>query len=232
VTFLKLTYYSGCLLLLINLFNNPVHAATQLHKNIEKQILAELTQIHPSAIINIAFNLPNTQKKFLKCKNIQIPPITKIVSGGRFSLRLTCSNPSWATYITFKASIEYPVAVATKHIKKGQKITNTNMRFLLQDITSANRGYFTTPKNLLGQDAKRLIRSAEIISPYMLSPPILIDKGDSVIIQANTGGLSISTIGTALQTGKLGKQIRVKNNRSGKTIRAYVASKGIVTTNP
>ena len=232
MTFLKLTYYNGCLLLLISFFSHYGYAASLVHKNIEQEILTELSEFHPSAFINIVFNLPNTQKKFSKCESFQLSPIKKITSGGKFSLRFNCTSANWSTYITFQASISYSIAVAIKPITKGQKIGSNNVKFVLQDITKSTKGYFKSPENLFGQDAKRAIRSTEIITPYMLTPPVLINKGDSIMIQAGSGGLIISTIGTALQNGKKGKQIRVKNNRSGKTIRAYVSSRGLVTTRP
>ncbi|MCJ8297994.1 MAG: flagellar basal body P-ring formation protein FlgA [Pseudomonadales bacterium] len=232
MTFKKHTYYFGYLLLFVNAFNSFATAATSLHSEIENQILNDLFNIHPTASINIAFNLPKTQKKYANCKNFYLPTVKNIPPGGRISLRLTCKQPNWSTYISIKSSISYPVATAIMHINKGQKMTSDNIAFRLRDISKVNRGYFINPQHLLGKQAKRVIKSSTIISPYMLDEPLLIRRGDSVIIQAGGTGLKISTLGTALQDGKQGRQIRVKNDRSGKIIKAYVLSVGKVTIHP
>ncbi|EPJ50019.1 MAG: hypothetical protein OFPI_21290 [Osedax symbiont Rs2] len=232
MTFIKHTYYIGYLLLFVNVFNNSVAAATSLHSEIKNQILQDIFKIHPTASINIAFNLPKTQKKYTYCKNFSLPAVKKIPPGGRISIRLTCKQPNWSTYLSIKSSISYPVATAIMHINKGQKISSSNITFTLRDISKINRGYFTDPSHLLGKQSKRLIKSSTIISPYMLDEPVLIRKGDSVIIQAGSSGLNISTLGTALQNGKQGRQIRVKNDRSGKIIKAYVLAVGKVTIIP
>lgn len=231
MTLFKTTFYQIITLLSINLTLTVTiaNASTVLHQEIESRILADLSEIHPTANINIAFNLPNAQKKYSKCKNFNLPSINKISSGGRFSLRLTCKGPNWSTYITFIASITYPVAVSRMHIPKGQLINSGNIYFIPKNITKAYKGYFTTPEPLIGNIARRVIKKSTIISPYMLDSPVLITKNDSVMIAASNGGLTITTIGTALQSGKKGKQISVRNNRSGKIIRAYILSKGRVS---
>jgi flagella basal body P-ring formation protein FlgA len=207
-------------------------ASTSLYQQIEQQVLADLFNLHPAANINIAFNLPNTQKKFSKCNNFYLPKVKKLSSGGRLSLRLTCKQPNWSTYLTIKTSISYPVAIALVHINKGKKLKTQNVKFVSRDITKLNRGYFTSGEQVFGKEAKRSIKKDQAILPTSLIEATMILKGDSVMIQAQVGGLFISTLGTALQNGREGRQISVKNNRSGKIIRAYVSAIGIVTTTP
>ncbi|EPJ44624.1 MAG: hypothetical protein OFPII_33360 [Osedax symbiont Rs1] len=232
MTFLKFIIYNGCICLSISAFNVFAVNNTTLYQRIEHQILSDITKIHPNAIVNIAFNIPNTQKKHSKCKSFFLPAIKKISSGGRIALRLRCNKPNWSTYISVKTEIFYPVATALTHIKKGQALTTENISFVKTNIVKKNRGYFTSPEQIFGQEAKRVIQKSKTITPYLLTPPTLIHKGDSVLIQASSGDLRISTLGTALQKGKKGRQIRVKNNRSGKIIRAYVSTAGKVTISP
>jgi flagella basal body P-ring formation protein FlgA len=232
VTFFKRTFYCSALLITLSALNSLAIASDSIPKDIKTQILTDLTKIHPTANINIAFNLPNTQKKISKCRNFSLPPIKKISAGGRFSLRLSCKHPKWTTYITFKASIKYPVATAKAPITKGQKLTNNNIRFTMSDVTKIHRGYYISPEPLFGKVAKRVIKQLDIISPHMLDSPQLISKDDTVMITSHSSIMSVSTLGTALQNGKKGRQIRVRNNRSGKVIKAYVTAVGKVSTTP
>jgi len=229
VTFIKIAL-SG-LVLLLNVLPYTL-AASSLQHDIKQQIYNDLSNTYPKAIINIAFNSANTQKKEYICRNFKLPTIRKLPTGGRVSLRLTCMNPKWSTYISLKISISYPIATAKTHILKGESLNASNTYFLLTDITKLSRPYFSNPNTVFDKIAKRSIKQQQPLSPYMLDLPTLVSKGDSVIIKAGSSGYTISTLGTALQNGKKGRQIRVKNNRSGKVIKAYVTARGRVSTNP
>lgn len=232
MTFVKLFTRVIYSIIILNLFslNARGDIESPLFIEIKSIILADIANIHPSATINIAFNSTNRHKNYTKCEKFSLPKVKKVTSGGRLSLRLSCKEPMWSTYITLKVSIFYPIASAKLHINKGAKFSPLNIHFTQRDITKTYNGYFTTPEPLIGKIAKRVITRAQVISPSMLDSPVLINKNDSVIIQAGIAGLTISTLGTALQSGKEGRQIRVKNNRSGIIIRAYVTARGKVRT--
>ena len=230
MTFIKIVIL-GSLTFLLNTLAYPVIAAS-LSQEIKQQIHADLSKIYPKAIINIDFNQPNTNINNSKCREFKLSPVKTLPTGGRTSLRITCKHPKWSTYISLKISIIYLVASAKVPLFKGETLTVDNIHFQPTDITKLYRAYFTRPDTILGKVAKRTIKSQQVIGPHMLDLPTLITKGDSVIIEAGANGLTISTLGTALQSGKKGRQIRIKNIRSGKVIRAYVIAKGRVSTNP
>ncbi|NLJ86869.1 MAG: flagellar basal body P-ring formation protein FlgA [Firmicutes bacterium] len=59
--------------------------------------------------------------------------------------------------------------------------------------------------------------------------PIFVQAGDSVVIRAQSGTISVETLGIALQNGRLGDLIRVKNAASQREITARVVGDGIVS---
>ncbi len=63
----------------------------------------------------------------------------------------------------------------------------------------------------------------------MMLPADLINKGESIIIEAKKGALVVRTQGLALENGYQGQQIRVLNERSQKEIRARVVRRGVVS---
>lgn len=228
--FIKIFFCCSFISLLFALSSTAI--AASIYQEIKQQVQTDLIELYPNASINIDFISPNTHKKNLKCNNFNAPSLKKIPVGGRVSIRLTCKQPKWSTYLSLKISIYYIIATARSHILKGETLTVDNIYFQEADVTKLSRSYFSQPKSILGKAAKRNIKKHQPINPYMLVSPTLIMKGDSVIIEAGINNLNISTIGTALQNGIKGRQIRVKNNRSGRVIRAYVTSKGRVSTNP
>jgi flagella basal body P-ring formation protein FlgA len=64
----------------------------------------------------------------------------------------------------------------------------------------------------------------------MLAAAIVVLREDSVIIEVTRGSLTIRTSGTALRSGKKGEQIPVRNDKSGRVIKAFVISPGLVRT--
>jgi flagella basal body P-ring formation protein FlgA len=61
-----------------------------------------------------------------------------------------------------------------------------------------------------------------------LDAPLVIKRGDTVSMEANIGGITVKTSGTAISDGRIGQQIRVKNNQSARVINAKVIGSGQV----
>src|SRR5690606_20873548 len=58
--------------------------------------------------------------------------------------------------------------------------------------------------------------------------PLLVERGDNVVIRVAQGGIQASMRGVALQSGSLGEGILVRNLSSDKEITAWVVENGIV----
>ena len=61
-----------------------------------------------------------------------------------------------------------------------------------------------------------------------LSSPVLVKRGDAVMMVARREGIEVSTAGEALDAGAKGATIRVKNSTSGQTLRMRVVAPGTV----
>ena len=58
----------------------------------------------------------------------------------------------------------------------------------------------------------------------MVKEPIIIKRGDVVMIIAKAGALSVKSAGVAINDGRLGQQIQVKNKASKRIVVARVIS--------
>jgi flagella basal body P-ring formation protein FlgA len=79
-----------------------------------------------------------------------------------------------------------------------------------------------------GQASSRALRSGQPLQPRWLLAPILVRRGESVVILARTGGVEVQAAGEALEAGRLRDAVRVRNVTTGKVIRAHVIEAGIV----
>ncbi|NEP50997.1 MAG: flagellar basal body P-ring formation protein FlgA, partial [Moorea sp. SIO3C2] len=53
---------------------------------------------------------------------------------------------------------------------------------------------------------------------FYLEQPLLIKRGDSVVVTARTGTLTVKMPGTALMDGHRGEQISVRNKQSNRVV--------------
>ena len=65
-----------------------------------------------------------------------------------------------------------------------------------------------------------------------LDVPIAVERGSKVQIVARRGGVEITGVGEALSAGRIGSQVRVRNQSSGRIVHGWVTGPGRVSTSP
>jgi flagella basal body P-ring formation protein FlgA len=145
------------------------------------------------------------------------------------TVQVSCDGSNtWSFYVSTKVLKYSGVVVANKALSRGDSISLSDLRIETKEVSTLSNGYVTSKHDALGMIIKRSIRAGEALRQNSMSPPLLVDKGDQVMVTASTGKLSVSTHGIALADGRMGEQIRVKNLRSEKVIRARITDKGRV----
>ena len=111
------------------------------------------------------------------------------------------------------------VPISTMTIPRGAKLTADNVRFERRAISG--HLFEHAPDRVIDQTARRRIRQGEVIKSYdidpraAVAPPPLIKPRDMVRMSTGRGQLKVIVFaGEALQSGRLGDYIRVRNVRS------------------
>jgi len=230
VSFFRVTFLIGYITLFFSFFVQNALAAKDLQGYITSRLTEHFTAKIPNADITIVINSINDQVNLRKCSNFDFSLPTELPKGGRISLRVTCTSPDyWATYAVGKINAYAPIAVAAKAISKGSVVRANDIRFVRQNLSLLSQGFYTQPEEIIGLSARRHIANNAPITPQMMLPADLINKGESIIIEAKKGALVVRTQGLALENGHQGQQIRVLNERSQKEIRARVVRRGVVS---
>ena len=130
--------------------------------------------------------------------------------------------------ILFK--IVYPVrqAVAVTNITRGQAITvrNARIRVVMSETRTAQA--WTSP---VGMVAARPIQAGKVIRPSLVRSPaqvIVVHRNQRVTMRIDGLGFVVSAVGQALQDGRPGDLIRVRNTDSKRIVTARVAPDGTV----
>ncbi|MCF8473579.1 MAG: flagellar basal body P-ring formation chaperone FlgA [Emcibacter sp.] len=154
--------------------------------------------------------------------NKQTGRFTALISVPTGDDKFTSETVSGKTHlITF-------IPVLNKTILPGQQIT-------ARDITSASLPTGSVGQNII-RDKKQLIgmtpvRNLNADMPLRLSDleqPTIVTRGQLINILYQSGKISLSTIGKAIEKGGYGDVIRVMNNQTHKTIDAVIIGQGKV----
>ncbi|HDY64694.1 MAG TPA: flagellar basal body P-ring formation protein FlgA [Phycisphaerae bacterium] len=136
------------------------------------------------------------------------------------------------TEILFK--LVYPVrqTVATKEIRVGQIVTPDNAKIRTIHVESTPRSDWTSPYGML---AARIIPVGHVIRPRMVktkTSAIVVRRNQRVTMKIEGLGFKVTAMGQALQDGRAGERIKVRNIDSRRIVLAEVAFDGTVSPIP
>ncbi len=145
------------------------------------------------------------------------------------TIEMRCVEPSWQLYIPATIDIYGKVVIARTSIPKNTLLRSHHLELREQQINVSRYANYNAVGLVSGMRTKRSIRQGAVISPSNLEPPMLVARGDQVIISAESDVIAIQMKGEALNSGALGEQISVKNLSSNRVIRARVTERGKVS---
>lgn len=146
----------------------------------------------------------------------------------RFDVR--CEGPGgWDIPVTVKPDIYLPVLVANSPLERGQVVNADSITIKKLNVSSLRGEYVTEPNDVIGMTAKRRIRDRQPITLSQLESPLLVERGQRVLMIAAQNGVEARTMGEAMKKGRKGEIIKVKNEASGRVVSAIVSDSGVVT---
>ena len=213
----------------------PVFAAQSPNARIEQQLLDSVEKevkafVQPLANARYELSVRSLSRKTLTpCSQpLSITPVAKNrLPLGNVKRKVECLN-QWQVSGTVEVGVFIPVAHSVRPLSRGQSINKADIQLVEVSYAMLRGQYYLSADELTGRRLKRTVSGNKLISNSMLEPDFLVRKGDSVMIQAGSGGLQVSMPGIALGNGRIEDNIRVKNRSSGKTIDAVVVATGKV----
>lgn len=149
---------------------------------------------------------------------------------GRIPYLISCAEPAWEFRGRAEVSLRVPVATARRTIQRGEILDRSTVMLQTRDLAGIYGDFVTDTRMLYGKRARRAIRNGQEITLDQAEAPLLVERGDNVVIRVDQDGVRASMRGMALQSGSLGEGILVRNLSSNKEITAWVVEKGIVET--
>lgn len=164
------------------------------------------------------------------------------------NVRVRCQKPSWQLFVkvgfataakpeaapqTAKPAPPLPdfrqVVVAAVNMSAGQTLQRESLKLEHMDAEKVSKAYYLEMDGLEGQELMRALRAGEPIRVSDLRQATLVKRGDMVLMTVGTSKtFEISVKAEAMQDGKMGEQIKLRNTESGRTLAGIVTGKGTV----
>lgn len=183
--------------------------------------------------------------RYLNLASCKQMPLTSFQSKprqnfGKVTLKVRCAPAAnyedgtgtmnhWSLYITAEVQAFSDILITNQSIGRGQVISKSMIRFHRQQLNQITSGFIQQPEQVVGYVSKRFLSAGQIITQGVLAAPLLVTKGQEIVLSAKAGSVKVKTIGVAQSDGVLGQYISVLNKSTRQTVKAKIISAGQVS---
>lgn len=122
----------------------------------------------------------------------------------------------------YRVKLYADIVVAARPIQPEKPLTAADLRLEEREVGTKGDRYYTRIDELLGSVVSRPVNMGHALERVMVKSQVILQPGTLVTIVANVNGVEVKMEGTAMQPGREGAIIRVRNNSSRKFVRARV----------
>ena len=120
------------------------------------------------------------------------------------------------------------VWVPSRNIQKGEVIAPEMLKQISIRLNRVKPSFVTEKEQLVGKEAKKLLKEGKIVTDRDIGNQILIKKGDVVTVIYKTDKMQITAKVEALSDGGKGDKIELLNTKSQRTLFGNVVDKDTV----
>lgn len=147
--------------------------------------------------------------------------ITPGVQSFQLAVR-AAGKPFKTVWVRAEVRIFDNVMVTSRPLAHAETISPTDVRFERREVGTLHTRTFTRIEEVDALQAARAIKVNEILTPRMVQSPQVIRPRTLVTVVYETARLRVETRGQALDGGKVGEVIRIKNLSSGELLEGQV----------
>lgn len=173
----------------------------------------------------------------LRLPDCTTPIDSQLPVGARWSARtlvqLRCNgNARWSLLIPIDMESDVPVLVLRQAALRGSTPAAQDLREELRRVPGTSADYVNSPADLLRQHLRRAMAGGSVLTPADLEPDLLVHRGQTVSVLAETAGMSLRTEAIAMADARAGDRLRLQNRSSLKVFEGLVDNDGKVRVSP
>lgn len=150
-------------------------------------------------------------------------------TSGNTTVGVRCEGPvSWTLYVPVRIEVHGEVLVLSEPLPRGTVLQPSHLRLERQDVGRLSNGYLADPEAARDMVLRRALQAGTVLTPQMVEPPRLVQRGQRVLLLAETGSVAVRVEAEAMGDGALGDRVRVRNLSSRQIVEGQVLSRGVV----
>ena len=173
------------------------------------------------------------------------PTITPL-NGSWSTAELRCTDPVWQRGLRTRAALAVPlrdrsdetpdtpaplVVVLTRSLQAGDMITADDLA-LIPGSTQNARDIFTQIDQVIGRRLRTSLGVEQILLTRHLEPDWIVQSGTPIALQITAGPITVIASGEALEGGRVGDVIALRNLSSGQVVKGIVIGENSVALRP
>lgn len=207
----------------------PIENIAQIPTQVAQFLTDEYTKTQAVKVEVKVGNLDNRLRLARCSQSLSFGLKDALNNGGNVNVQVSCKGvSSWTILVPAQAKVYRSVAVAGRILQRGDVISASDITTDIKDVSEFRLGFALTPESIVGKEVKFTVNRGEVFRNSALDSPQVIKRGDTVTVEAAAGEIRVKTNATAITDGRIGQQIRVKNNQSARIINAKVVGAGLV----
>jgi len=139
------------------------------------------------------------------------------------------SNRDRSVYVPFRAVQKVKVYILTDSARKGDVLRAELVTIRETHFNGKKSVYPSRLDDIVGRIFKKDVAAGTVVTYLMLEDPVVIQKGEVVNIIAENKKLLVQTKGKAMEKGRMGDSIRVRNILSEKEVFGKVVDDNTIT---
>lgn len=162
---------------------------------------------------------------------LHVVPVSNDERPGRrmFQMAVNVNGKSWNTVeVLADVAAMIDALAPNRPLKSDEIIDGQDLKTVRMRTHQFSHPFITDREEVIGKSAARPLPADVPFRAGFLKAPVLIKKGDRVMIEAKRGGLSIQAYGVTKSSGRIGQTVMVSNLDSGRELQARIVGPGLV----
>lgn len=209
------------------------HSLTEISDRVTNVLLDHYLASDRYADVEVNTQAPDARLRLAKCSEPLIISLPHNPSGGRVTSQVACraNDTQWSIYVISQVKLLAQVVVARTPLLRGQAIRADDVQMAVADVTRLSQGFYSAAEDVIGMEPRRSINPGDQLRVQWLVAPKAVKRGERVTLVAKSSAVAVETVGTALSDGRMGEQIRVRNERSDRIVKGTVSGDKLVSIN-
>jgi flagella basal body P-ring formation protein FlgA len=155
-------------------------------------------------------------------------------SSGRMPIRVSVDvDGALATRFLATALVDdwRAVPVVNRTLERGELISDGDISVVRMNMSDQPADLADNDKTVVGKRTKLRISAGAPVRLSQIDVPPAVAKGEKAVMLFEAAGLKVTAVGIALEDGVAGEDMNLKNETSGKIVRARVIGQSLVKVN-